>query len=431
MGNPPRLSHNFQLSLPLRTSQPQDLWSILAWQSSASVFGRPAPAQLNTFEERQINVGLFQPPPTSDSFFTPPAGWQSRATGAVLKFRANAYPSIYIGNCVNTYREKHCPEDHQGFFSRISANFNTSEVMFRTTDSLNNPTWSTTTVFIPATHANCNPFNRRACSHAMVTYALPYDSCSQDGTPSYLLQFGEPYGDMYDLLNAGYFVNAPDFEGYNSSYTSGVISGQATLDATTAALSMAGTFGFDTANQKTAIWGYSGGSFAAQFAAELAESYAPNLTLAGIVMGGNVPNLIAPATGATFTGNALTGLAIAGFIGITSQHPSARAYLNSKLKRTGPYNIVSWYNATTMTGTQLLTAYDGQAVGDYFEGGAAALNNQLLIDMYNTDSLMAQHGVPKMPIFLYKAINDAQATAYALDPFIDYFCQNGKFTERG
>jgi hypothetical protein len=229
---------------------------------------------------------------------------------------------------------------------------------------------------------------------------------------------------MYDLLTRGYFVSVPDYEGRLGSYTSGVLSGHATLDAVRAVLKVAGDFGFRTSEARTALWGYSGGALATEFAAELAESYAPDLELSGVVHGGLVPNVIDSGSQiSNLTGFA--GLVIAGIMGITSQHPEARKYIDSCLKQSGPYNATGFYATCQMTGYELVTNFLDQNVSSYFQNGSADLSDPILLQMDREDELMGLHGTPRMPMFIYQAISDELTSIQPVDSMVNDFCSQG------
>jgi hypothetical protein len=85
-------------------------------------------------------------------------------------------------------------------------------------------------------------------------------------------------------------VNVPDHEGPLAAFLSGPQEGHAVLDSVRAALSSR-PFPATRDNTRYAMWGYSGGSIASTFAAELQASYAPELDFVGAAIGGLVPNI--------------------------------------------------------------------------------------------------------------------------------------------
>ncbi|ERS96741.1 hypothetical protein HMPREF1624_06950 [Sporothrix schenckii ATCC 58251] len=349
----------------------------------------------------------YLPPPSKDAWYAPPAGWESTKPGTVLRTRPHAYPTINIRNAIDTF-----------------------QVLYRTSDSHSNASWSVATVFIPKSHAHCvlhstSPaYNASACAHAMVAYEVPSDSADPDAAPSYLLQMREPYGEMRDMLARGWFVLVPDYEGPNASFCAGVQAGHATLDATRAVLSLAGPqLGLRTDAVKVGLWGYSGGAFAAEFAAELAATYAPELRIDASVIGGSSPNLT--TVDERMNAKDTAGLVVTSILGITVQQPEARAFLLQQLHPTGPYNKTTFLNATTMTGADALDAYSGQNVFDYFVNGRSDWANPAMQDVINADAVMGLHGVPRMPSFYYKAAHDEMSPVDETAEIVTSFCRQG------
>lgn len=123
--------------------------------------------------------------------------------------------------------------------------------------------------------------------NTLLSYQIPYDSADVDASPSYSL-YSSPPPDIAAALGFGWYVNVPDFEGPLASFTAGVESGHATLDSVRAVLSS--DYGL-TDGARYAMWGYSGGALATEWAAELQVQYAPELNFSGVALGGLTPNI--------------------------------------------------------------------------------------------------------------------------------------------
>ena len=158
------------------------------------------------------------------------------------------------------------------------------QLLYRTTDELGRPTVTVTTVLRP-TKATTVP--------ELVGYLSFYDALGSQCDPSYTLQGGNPgaanQGAAQEeqaligaYLGEGFILTVPDFEGEHLDWTAGHMAGYATLDALRATESYL-TLPTTT---MTALTGYSGGSIAAEWASELAPSYAPALNLVGVAEGG-------------------------------------------------------------------------------------------------------------------------------------------------
>ncbi|KAN0110693.1 LIP domain containing protein [Hyaloscypha variabilis] len=351
--------------------------------------------------QENSNATLSIPPPSQDPWFKPPANWTLAPLGTALKVRASPYKQINIGHCIDTF-----------------------QILYRTTDTHNNASWAVTTVFIPESNTNCNlTTNPEACAHGIVSYQVPYDTADPDASPSYLLQYGEPYGEINDLLVRGWFVSVPDYEGTLASYCEGVQSGAATLDSLIAVLQVAGDFGLRRSLAKVALWGYSGGALATAFAAEMAAEHSPGLEIAGAVFGGTSPNLT--TVGQRMNGKDTAGLLIAGTVGLTSQYPRARDDLVSRMYTNGTYNATRFLAAEHMSAWEALNYFMYDDAYKYFINGESDLYSPIMQNVTNLDGIMGEHGTPNMPIFLYKAIDDEMSPAWETDELVDSYCSHG------
>lgn len=171
-----------------------------------------------------------------------------------------------------------------GNLTHITCNCSaTYNVMYRTTDSRYKPTWAVTTIFVPVEPVT--PVS------ALLSYQIPYDSAFVDASPSYAMYSGVSV-DVNASLAKGWFVSVPDYEGPLASFTAGVMSGHATLDSIRAIQEL-GELGILNLTQdaRYAMWGYSGGALASEWAAELQVQYAPELNISGAALGGLPPNV--------------------------------------------------------------------------------------------------------------------------------------------
>lgn len=350
----------------------------------------------------------YLPPPTLDPWYTPPANWTAAAPGTVLRLRSPAYPTINI---------KHCRA--------------TLQILYRTSDTHGQPSWAVTTIFIPNSHpASCpeSATNRTSsCSNNIVVYQVPTDSVSPDAQPSYLLQVVEPYGEMRDLLARGYIISVPDYNGPSASYCAGAQAAHATLDSVRAAISSASAIGVVESKLRFAIWGYSGGAFAAGFALEFLSSYAPDLLgkVVGGAVGGPSPNLTTVAQ--AMNKKDTTGLAVAGLVGVTMQWPEAAAHLQSRLKKEGKFNATGFNAIKTMTGGDSLTAYARQDLFEYFVDGEKDVWHPVVQAVIDSDSVMGVRGAPppEIPVFIYKAANDEMSPVSEGDGLVETYCAQG------
>lgn len=158
------------------------------------------------------------------------------------------------------------------------------QILYRTTDAVGRPALSVTTVVLPVTGT---------VAPKVAAYLSFYDALTPLCDPSYTLRGGSA-GSLNEstaeieqalvesLRASGDIVTIPDFEDERLDYVAGTESGMSTLDGITATLSVLGI----TTAAPVGLMGYSGGSIAADWASELASSYAPQLHIVGTAMGG-------------------------------------------------------------------------------------------------------------------------------------------------
>ena len=154
-------------------------------------------------------------PPSKDSFYSPPVGFATAKPGDILKIRntPSAPSSLYLPIVVK----------------------NAWQLLIRSEDSFGNPNAFVATLIQPL---NANPSK-------LVSYQSWEDASHIDCSPSYGMQFKSPATtvttqiDMtliVPLLQNGYYVIIPDYEGPKSTFTVGRQSGKATLNSIRAAL---------------------------------------------------------------------------------------------------------------------------------------------------------------------------------------------------
>lgn len=336
-------------------------------------------------------------PPSKDPFYTAPAKFEQAAPGTILRIRhAPGNLTTATGNCSSAYN-----------------------ILYRTTDTRYQPSWAVTTLFIPVYQSP--PYTSRNTSHHLLSYQIPYNSVDIDASPSYALYSEIPtFPDIPTALGLGWFVNVPDFEGPLASFAAGVQEGHAVLDSVRAVLSA----GLGVSHgSRYAMWGYSGGSIASEWAAELQVQYAPELNFAGIAIGGLVPNVTSALSAAS--GGLFAGLFPAGLLGITRQYPEVYGYVISKLKTTGPYNKTTLLSVKNMDFNEEFAFFQNQDIFQYFIDGESDLQTPILQKVFDNDGYMGYHGVPQMPMFVYKAIADEISVVGDTDKLVDRYCGVG------
>jgi hypothetical protein len=174
---------------------------------------------------------------------------------------------------------------HLALGTATSTPVRAEQLLYRTTSQVDQPTVTVTTVLEP-TPMPVLP--------KIVDYLSFYDGLGAQCDPSYTLAGGDPGGPTNEqqadeeemlvswYLSQGDIVTVPDFEGTAFHWMAGHESGYGALDAIRATESY-----LDVApTTRVGLSGYSGGAVAADWASELAPSYAPKLNLVGVAEGG-------------------------------------------------------------------------------------------------------------------------------------------------
>ncbi|ROV98076.1 hypothetical protein VMCG_07013 [Cytospora schulzeri] len=343
-----------------------------------------------TISERYGDLQLAEPiPPLQDPWYTAPDGFEHTKPGTVLRLRE-------------------APGNLTSLVTNCSAAYN---ILYRTTNSRYRPDWAVTTVLVPQDPAP-----------ALLSYQVPYDSAFLDASISYVLYNEESVplrADISTGLSYGWFVNVPDYEGPLASFTAGVQSGHATIDSVRAVLNACEKLGL-AKDARYAMWGYSGGALASEWAAELQVQYAPELNFSGTALGGLTPNISHVLLAINESPSA--GLSPSAILGIASQFPEERAYLLSRLKTSGPYNATGFLAALNYTATQASVVYAYQDIGDYFVGGLDDFFSLISAKVISLDGIMGYHGVPQMPLYVYKAIGDEISAINDTDALVKEYC---------
>lgn len=272
------------------------------------------------------------------------------------------------------------------------------QLQYRSAGALGQPTTNVTSVLEPPLLSS----PRRA-----VSYQSFYDSLNPADEPSVQIAGNVTLGGLVTdaeaiviapLLLEGYTVIVPDTEGQTADFSAGPEYGTATLNSIRAATSSPAT-GL-SASTPIAMFGYSGGAIATDWAAQLAPSYAPdvNSQLVGAAEGGV---LVDPAHNLTYVDGSSNwaGIIPMAVIGIARGfHVDITPYLNS-------YGRQLYSKLKTASITQVLGQYPGltfaQLVKPQFANPASI---PILVQVENELNL-GSVGSPTIPMFIGQGAN--------------------------
>lgn len=326
--------------------------------------------------------------PTEDAFYSPPLGYESTNPGTILRVRKT-------------------PSHIRSFLLPINVK-ESYQLLVRTTDSHGNPVAIVTTILEPY---NADPTK-------LVSYQLAEDSAALKCAPSYGIQEGaaiistmEMQAEMIliqSVLNKGWFVVTPDYEGPNAAQTAGKISGQATLDSIRATLQTNNITGIQS-DAQTVMWGYSGGSLATGWAAALQPEYAPELkeNLIGAAVGGFLTNLTSSLV--LLDGSLFVGLDFAGMNGLANEYPELDAIY--KLEMTSEkYKDFLFARNACLPSTVFHFMFSNIFTGPnrYFQSGWDVFKNETFANFFHENTLAYNKTgpTPEIPMFIYHGKRD-------------------------
>ncbi|KAM0245182.1 hypothetical protein ACHAP5_005575 [Fusarium lateritium] len=339
--------------------------------------------------------------PSQDRWYAAPAGFESRQPGDVLRIRS--VPKLI------------------SVVARSSAVYH---ILYRSTDSRGQPSWAITTLFIPSWF-----YRSQTGKAALLSYQFAYNTANFDCSPSFALAGAMAKSEptlgirastclLTEMLSFGWVINTPDHLGPTAAFGASIQSGHATLDSLRAVHNLLRLR--EGSDFNTAIWGYSGGSIATFAAAELHSSYAPNVNINAAVIGGMVDDISADLD--KINKSPLAATLIALLLGITSQYPTERAYLESRLVEGTKDELMSVLHIEV---TQAVKHFAGKDVYSFFKNGVADLREPQMQVLYDGQAKLGYRSIPTMPMFVYKAIEDQFCPIELTDATVERLCSAG------
>lgn len=292
-----------------------------------------------------------------------------------------------------------------------------TQLLYRTTGELGQPTATVTTVIHPLLPG----------TPKLISYQMAYDALGPECDPSYTLQGGNTKGATTNVaeeqllsayIAAGDTAVVPDYEGTSLDWAAGQESGENTLDGIRAAESYLKVP--DTT--RVAMVGYSGGSIATDFAAELGSSYAPKLNIVGVGEGG-IPVDMAHNLGYINGSQGWSGVIPAVLVSL------ARAFRLDLTPFSSPY------------GLQIAGTVKDQCINSFFGGYPGLTYGKLLKPQWQnlfaiphvaavTDKLiMGTAGTPRAPMFMGVGNQDGTGDGVMIaaddEALAHEYCQRG------
>ena len=216
----------------------------------------------------------------------------------------------------------------------------------------------------------------------------------------------------------GFALSVPDYEGPGGDFGAARQPGYAVLDGIRSAEQFS-PLGLPGESTPVGIWGYSGGSLASGWAAQVQPSYAPELNLRGVAVGGFVTNIVQALN--QINGGEASGLIVAVLDGVARTVPALATALDTYLTPAGSgalangasqcaaadvaeYPFVNVSNLLTIPPAQFLAIPSVQAALDRLNLGGS---------------------VPAAPMFVYHAVNDELIPITGTDATVAPYCAKG------
>ncbi|GAC56338.1 putative lipase [Gordonia hirsuta DSM 44140 = NBRC 16056] len=224
---------------------------------------------------------------------------------------------------------------HAATLGLARLNVDAWQLSYRSTDTRGKPLAAVTTLLKPR-GAGKGP-------RKVVSMQLAEDSTAGYCAPSYVLQqwsAGPAVGQMVipaemviaqGMLAQGWALSLPDHQGPKHAYAAGPLGARITLDGLRAAKSFT-PMGLSE-QSPMALYGYSGGAIVTGHAAELKQTYAPELNVVGAAQGGVPADLRAVLNYAQH--GATSGLILAAIAGLANEYDDFARFLDRRLNPEG------------------------------------------------------------------------------------------------
>lgn len=336
------------------------------------------------------------PVPEDDPFYDVPANVASYADGAVIASRRITALAYILPLPADAW-----------------------QILYKTRDSHGAPTATVTTLMVPKTAW------KGSGPRPMISYQTAEDGVAGKCAPSYGLKAGligsggsnaaAETGLMMLGLAQGWSVTAPDYEGPESQFLAGRLEGQAVLDGVRASLAF--TEAGLPASTPVGLWGYSGGSFASSIAAQLEPTYAPELNLQGIALGGFVSEI--RDTIDKFNGTVFGGAIAMGVNGPLRAFPEYD--LGQYLSESGKKKVAA---AAGDCITDAVARYPFLGYSD-IEAYPGAMNAPAVVELLHSNSPSGIPGTPSAPVYEYHAQFDQLAPIATARKQLRRYCNDG------
>ncbi|UFS95871.1 lipase family protein [Nocardia huaxiensis] len=287
-------------------------------------------------------------------------------------------------------------------------------VKFRSTNSRGKPIAATTTVLAPRNRQPNGP---------LLSYQHIINGLGAQCSVSHVLYTSDPNlmvreAPAYNLaLQRGWSIAMPDHLGPQFAYGAAKLGGQITLDGIRAVQRMDD---LRLSSSPVVMAGYSGGGMATAWAAAMAESYAPELDIAGAAAGGVPMNLVKMLETLGLGAHPVFGLAMAAGLGLEREYPD-RFPISEQLNDRGLAARTAMANSCT---NDLIATGAGRGALD-FAKTTTMMDSAAARAVVEENSLELFDGTPNMPVFEWHSPIDGLVPVDAIVNTTRRWCQAG------
>ncbi|AQA23084.1 secretory lipase family protein [Rhodococcus sp. MTM3W5.2] len=376
----------------------------VAGQFALSVPAFAAPAPAGGAGSPQVEVQQAEPPKLPDvdrEFYLPPTEIvASKAPGEIIAARRVDLATLNV----------------------IPTNVDAWQLSYRSNNGRGEPIPAVTTVIKPRGDV------QDGTPRPLLSFQMAEDSLGNHCAPSYVMRqgalpwlltgaatSGAQFLEVQAALAQGWAVSVPDHQGQNSSFASGPVAGRITLDGIRAAENFA-PMGLDGRSTRVGMIGYSGGSMPTGHAAELRKSYAPELDIVGVAMGGVAADLGALVENANNAAGA--GIVLAGVIGVSREDPELAAFIEERINPVGRVLLDAKDNLCVVWNSALAPFLDNKG----FLDGGDPLQNPIVKGALARTAM--GRSVPDMPLYIYQSNPDWLVPVPPVNKLVDTYCKD-------
>ncbi|NNH74688.1 triacylglycerol lipase [Nocardia uniformis] len=290
----------------------------------------------------------------------------------------------------------------------------TKQLLYRTNDVHDNPIVTATSVIVPGI-----PWSGSA--RPVVSFQEAIDSTSSACNPSYTLQVGtlKEATLVSGWLAQGFAINVPDFDGKFNTFNT-YDEGKMVLDSLRA---MKNDASLGLTDSGIALYGYSGGGSGSLRAAELRQSYAPDVRILGTAIGGTPGDLVAQAQYATRAQPGLTGISNftmwLGFASLSREYPEA--FNAAELLTPEGQQLVADFQSRCYATIAATGMY--RPISEYFQPGKSLESSPAVMKVLQDNSLGRY--IPDSPVLWWHGVWDELIPPSVVLPTVQSYWDRG------